>query len=256
MNRIQKLFKQKDKNILSIYFTAGFPTLNSTLEIIEYLDASEVDMIEIGMPFSDPLADGLTIQQANTIALQNGMSIKILLQQLKELRTISTKPILLMGYLNPILQFGETEFLKAIHEIGIDGLIIPDMPLLYYQTNLKQLYSKYNMAHVMLVTPTTSDERIKEIDEQATGFIYVVSSNSITGNHFNSQNQMQYFNRLQNLFLNNKTIVGFGIHDKASLSDAFQFANGAIIGSAFVKHIGTNTISKKSINDYIQNLLP
>ena len=256
MNRIQKNFQQKDKNILSIYFTAGFPTLNSTLDIIEYLDASEVDMIEIGMPFSDPLADGLTIQQANTIALKNGMSIRVLLEQLQYLRSITSKPVLLMGYLNPIVQFGEAEFIKAIHEIGIDGLIIPDMPLQYYQTSLKQLYLKYNMAHVMLITPTTSDERIKQIDKETTGFIYVVSSNSITGNHFNSQNQMQYFNRLQKLFLNNKTIVGFGIHDKASLSDAFQFANGAIIGSAFVKHIGTNTISKKSINDYIQNLLP
>ena len=256
MNRIQQLFQQKDKNILSIYYTAGFPTLNSTIEIIEYLDASDVDMIEIGMPFSDPLADGLTIQQANTTALQNGMSIKILLQQLKELRTITSKPILLMGYLNPILQFGETEFLNAIHEIGIDGLIIPDMPLLYYQSNLKQLYLKYNIAHVMLITPTTTDERIKEIDKEATGFIYVVSSNSITGNHFNSDNQINYFKRLQNLSLKNKTILGFGIYDKASLSDAFQFANGAIIGSAFVKYIGTNAISKKSINDYIQNLLP
>lgn len=256
MNRIQKLFQQKDKNILSIYFTAGFPTLNSTLEIIEYLDASEVDMIEIGMPFSDPLADGLTIQHANTIALKNGMSIRVLLEQLQHLRSITSKPVLLMGYLNPIVQFKEAEFIKAIHEIGIDGLIIPDMPLLYYQTHLKSLYLKYNMAHVMLVTPTTSDERIKEIDKETTGFIYVVSSNSITGNHFSSQNQMEYFKRLQNLSLKNKTILGFGIHDKQSLSDAFQFANGAIIGSAFVKHIGSKNISKKYINNFIQNLLP
>jgi tryptophan synthase alpha chain len=256
MNRIQQLFQKKDKNILSIYFTAGFPTINSTIEIVEYLDATEVDMIEIGMPFSDPLADGLTIQQANTIALQNGMSIKLLLQQLQELRNKTQKPVLLMGYLNPILQYGETEFVQAIHEIGVDGLIIPDMPLPYYQKHLQPVYQKNNIAHVMLVTPTTSNERINEIDEQTTGFIYVVSSNSITGNQFNSNQQTDYFKRLQSLSLKNKTILGFGIHDKQSLTDAFQFANGAIIGSAFVKFISNNTISKKSISDYIQNLLP
>ncbi len=256
MNRIQKIFSKKHKNILSIYFTAGFPTLNSTLKILEYLDASEVDMIEIGMPFSDPLADGPTIQEANTIALQNGMSVKLLLHQLKNIRSTTQIPILLMGYLNPILQYGEQQFLKDIHEIGIDGLIIPDMPLLYYQTRLKPLYLKYNLAHIMLVTPTTSDERIKEIDAQTSGFIYVVSSNSITGNHFNSNHQLDYFKRLQNLSLKNKAILGFGIHDKASLSDAFQFANGAIVGSAFVKHIGSNNITKKNINNFIQNILP
>ncbi len=256
MNRIQQLFQQKEKNILSIYFTAGYPTLESTTKIIEYLNKAAVDMIEIGMPFSDPLADGPTIQHANTVALENGMSLKVLLQQLKEIRTKTQIPILLMGYLNPIIQFGEKQFLNEIKEIGIDGLIIPDMPLPYFKTHLQKIYKQLNIAHVMLVTPSTSEERIKEIDLNTTGFIYLVSSNSITGNQLETNNQQEYFERIKQLQLNNKTILGFGIHNKETVAHAFNYCNGAIVGSAFVKFLATKEISFYQIQQFINNLRP
>ena len=256
MNRIQQLFQQKEKNILSTYFTAGYPTLESTTKIIEHLDQANVDMIEIGMPFSDPLADGPTIQHANTIALENGMSLKILLEQLKDIRTKTQIPILLMGYLNPIIQYGEQQFLQDIHKIGIDGLIIPDMPLPYFKTHLQKIYQQFNIAHVMLVTPTTSEERIKEIDENSTGFVYLVSSNSITGNQLQTNHQKQYFKKIQQLKLQNKTILGFGIHNKETVSHAFEHCNGAIVGSAFVKFLASKEITSNNIQQFINNLRP
>ncbi|MBS4044499.1 MAG: tryptophan synthase subunit alpha [Chitinophagaceae bacterium] len=256
MNRVQQLFQQKEKNILSIYFTAGYPKLESTVTLIEYLDQANVDMIEIGMPFSDPLADGPTIQQANSIALENGMSLKKLLEQLKDIRTKTQIPILLMGYLNPILQYGEGEFLRDIHNIGIDGLIIPDMPLSYYKNHLQELYQQYHLAHVMLVTPTTTEERIKEIDQNSSGFIYLVSSNSITGNQLQTNHQKQYFEKIQRLQLNNKTILGFGIHNKETVTHAFEHCNGAIVGSAFVRFLATTSITANNIQQFINNLRP
>ncbi len=254
MNRITELFKHKEKNILSIYFTAGYPNLESTTTIIEYLDEAKVDMIEIGMPFSDPLADGPTIQDANTIALNNGMSLKILLEQLKDIRSKTQIPILLMGYLNPIIQYGEPKFLQEIHKIGIDGLIIPDMPLPYFKTHLQKLYYHFNIAHVMLVTPTTSEKRIKEIDENTNGFVYLVSSNSITGNQLQINHLKTYFEKIQQLQLNNKTILGFGIHNKETVKHAFEHCNGAIVGSAFVKFLSNNKITSNNIKEFINNL--
>jgi tryptophan synthase alpha chain len=253
-NRIQHLFESKKKNILSIYFTAGFPNLDDTLEIIKNLSDAGVDMIEIGMPFSDPLADGPTIQQSNTLAIANGMTIPVLLEQLKHVRKITNIPLVLMGYLNPILQFGEMKFIETLNTIGIDGVIIPDMPLDYYENHLKLAMEEKNIATILLIAPTTSNERIRKIDDIANGFIYMVSSNGITGSNKNMNLQQDYFNRVKTLKLKNPTVIGFGIHDKQSVNEAFENSNGAIIGSAFVKTIKTSGTSPGTIQHFIKAL--
>ena len=247
MNRInQKL--QENKKLLSIYFTAGFPLLNDTVSIIEDLEKNGVDMIEIGLPFSDPLADGPTIQASSTKALKNGMTTEILFQQLKDIRKTVSIPLIIMGYFNPMMQFGVEEFCKKCAEIGIDGLIIPDLPVKEYNDNFKAIFEKYNLVNVFLITPQTSEERIRFIDEISNGFIYMVSSASVTGaqNTFgNTQNQ--YFERIASMNLKSPQIVGFGISNAETFSQATKYAKGAIIGSAFVKHLnenGTNEINK------------
>ena len=247
MNRInQKL--QEDKKLLSIYFTAGFPDLNDTITIIKELEKSGVDMIEIGLPFSDPLADGPTIQESSTIAIENGMTTKLLFEQLKDIRKSVQIPLLIMGYFNPIMQFGIEKFCQKCAEIGIDGLIIPDLPLEIYKSEYESIFEKYNLKNIFLITPQTSEIRIREIDELSDSFIYMVSSASVTGSQSGFGNeQTEYFKRIHDLKLKNPQIVGFGIKDKETFEQATEYQKGAIIGSAFVKYLkysDTHTIKK------------
>lgn len=246
MNRInQKL--QESKKILSIYFSAGYPNLNDTVQIIQDLEKNGVDMIEIGLPFSDPLADGPTIQESSTQALHNGMTTQVLFEQLKDIRKTVSIPLVIMGYFNPMLQYGIEEFCKKCAEIGIDGLIIPDLPVDVYAEEYKNTFEKYGLINVFLITPQTSVERIHFIDSVSNGFIYMVSSASVTGSQtgFGSV-QEDYFNRIANMNLKNPQVIGFGINNQETFNQATQFAKGAIIGSAFIQHLthyGTGKIS-------------
>jgi tryptophan synthase alpha chain len=237
MNRLQSLFQRKPNNILSVYFTAGFPQLNDTEKIITSLVNGGVDMIEIGVPFSDPMADGVVIQESSTIALRNGMNLRLLLSQVESARQkVSDTPFVLMGYLNPMMQYGIQPLFAECHRIGIDAMIIPDLPFDDYLQHIKPLSEKYDIPVIMLITPETSDERIKLIDQHCRGFIYMVSAASTTGtrNAFGDE-QLAYFNRIDKLQLKNKRLIGFGISNKATLADAHSHSSGAIIGSLFIK---------------------
>ncbi|HET6225730.1 MAG TPA: tryptophan synthase subunit alpha, partial [Bacteroidia bacterium] len=237
MNKINKLFKEKNNNILSIYFTAGFPSLNDTATIIKELQDNSVDMIEVGMPFSDPLADGPTIQHTSEVALDNGMTIKLLFDQLAKAEIKNSQvAILLMGYLNPVLQYGIEKFCKDASALGVDGIILPDLPMQEYLDEYKPVFEKYNLKNVFLITPQTSDSRIRFIDEHSDGFIYMVSSASTTGAKSEIQDSQEaYFKRVQGMKLRNPTLIGFGISDGKTFEKACAYSNGAIIGSAFVK---------------------
>lgn len=253
MNRIQYKLKE-DKKILSIYFSAGFPNLNDTKSLIEELAKNNVDMVEIGLPFSDPLADGPTIQASSTQALKNGMTTKMLFDQIKDIRETVDIPLIIMGYFNPILQFGTENFLKKCKETGIDGLIIPDLPLEIYLSEYKQLFESYKIAMIFLITPQTSEERIRLIDANSNGFIYMVSSSSVTGSRENfDDNQLAYFERIAAMNLKNPQVIGFGISNKTTFQQATKHQKGAIIGSSFIQFIANNPIS--SIAKFIQNLL-
>ena len=244
MNRINKVFNKK-KNLLSIYFTAGFPDINDTLKIIQELDKSQVDMIEIGLPFSDPLADGPTIQKSSEKALSNGMTTNLLFDQLKDLRKISDIPVVIMGYFNPILQYGIEKFCSNCKDVGIDGLIIPDLPADIFKKNYKIIFEKYKLNMMFLITPQTSNERINLIDDLSKGFIYMVSSYSVTGakDSFDKY-QIEYFKRIKKLNLSNPLLIGFGISNKKTFQTACQNSNGAIIGSAYIKYIENHGVSK------------
>lgn len=235
MNRIQKKLEEK-KKILSIYFTAGYPALQDTIPILMALEKSGVDMIEIGLPFSDPLADGPTIQKSAASALKNEMTTVVLFNQLKGVRKKITIPLLLMGYFNPILQFGIEKFCKKCHETGIDGLIIPDLPLNIYDEYYRNTFEKHGLINILLITPQTSEERIRQIDSVSDGFIYMVSSASTTGskNTFGKE-QSSYFKRIAAMQLKNPQLVGFGISNKDTFDQSTRFSAGAIIGSAFIQ---------------------
>lgn len=250
MNRITEKLKAP-KNLLSIYFTAGYPQLNDTVYIIKSLEDTGVDMIEIGLPFSDPLADGPTIQDSSTAALKNGMSSELLFKQLKDIRKTVQIPLIIMGYFNPILQFGVEAFCRKCQEVGIDGLIIPDLPADVYHDSYKHIFQKYGLINIFLITPQTSEERIRFIDSISEGFIYMVSSASVTGSQtgFGTE-QESYFKRIHAMQLNNPQIVGFGIKDKETFTQATQFAKGAIIGSAFIKTLSNN--GTQAIFDFVQ----
>jgi len=252
MNRIKKVLKEK-KNILSIYFTAGYPNINDTEEIITKLSECDVDMIEIGLPFSDPLADGPTIQESSTIALNNGMNSIKLFDQLKEIRKKTDIPLIIMGYFNPILQFGVEEFCKKCNTVGIDGLIIPDLPVEIFEKDYKHIFDENNLLNMFLITPQTSNERIRFIDKVSKGFIYMVSSFSITGavNSFD-ENQKKYFKRINSMDLNSKLLIGFGISNNKTFLDAIKNSRGAIIGSAFIKFIKNN--GKENIAEFINSI--
>ena len=253
MNRInQKL--QEDKKLLSIYFSAGYPNVNDTVKIIQDLEKSGVDMIEIGLPFSDPLADGPTIQESSTRALQNGMTTKLLFEQLKNIRETVKIPLIIMGYFNPILQYGVDDFCIKCQEVGIDGLIIPDLPVDIYAENYVEIFEKNGLNNVFLITPQTSEERIRFIDSVSNGFIYMVSSASVTGSSSGfGENQENYFERIAAMQLKNPQIVGFGISDKNTFNQATKYAKGAIIGSAFIKNLTEKGVS--SINEFIKNII-
>lgn len=252
MNRINKKLEESHK-LLSIYFTAGYPALQDTLPIIEQLEKSGVDMLEIGLPFSDPLADGPTIQASSTQALKNGMSSEKLFEQLKDVRKTVQIPLVIMGYFNPILQYGVEEFCKKCQEIGIDGLIIPDLPVDVYHREYQAIFEKYNLINIFLITPQTSKERIELIDSVSKGFIYMVSSASVTGakNTFGDQ-QRDYFKKVGGMNLNAPQIVGFGISNKDTFESATQYTKGAIIGSAFIKMLSEKGID--GIDDFVKSI--
>ncbi len=252
MNRINQKLKE-DKKLLSIYFTAGYPALNETVQIIQDLEKNGVDMIEIGLPFSDPLADGPTIQESSTAALKNGMTTEKLFEQLKDIRKTVSIPLIIMGYFNPMLQYGVEAFCQKCQEIGIDGLIMPDLPLDVYQADYETTFNKYGLINVFLITPQTSDERIRQIDEASNGFIYMVSSASVTGSKSGfGTTQTSYFERISNMNLKNPQIVGFGIKDSETFQAATKNAKGAIIGSAFIKHLTANGI--ENIGSFTKNI--
>ena len=235
MNRINKKLSE-GKKLLSIYFTAGYPSLNDTASIIKQLEQSGVDMIEIGLPFSDPLADGPTIQESSTAALHNGMTTKKLFEQLEGIRDTVSIPLIIMGYFNPMMQYGVEAFCAKCKELGIDGLILPDLPVAEYDLHYRDIFEKYGLVNVFLITPQTSEERIRFIDEVSDGFIYMVSSASVTGSTSGFGNaQEDYFKRIENMNLKNPQIVGFGINNSETFLQATKTAKGAIIGSAFIK---------------------
>ncbi|MFD2516054.1 tryptophan synthase subunit alpha [Pontibacter locisalis] len=254
-NRIKKLFANKAKGLLSVYFTAGYPNLEDTVPIILELEKNGVDMIEVGMPFSDPLADGPTIQQSSEIALRNGMTIPKLFEQLQEIRKHTQIPLVLMGYLNPVMQYGVDRFCRKAKETGIDGIILPDLPLADYVREYKQLFEQNNLSKVFLVTPQTPEQRIREIDSHTNGFIYMVSSASTTGStNGKAVANTDYFQRVGLMGLKNPNIIGFGIHDRDTFNQACNHSSGAIIGSAFIKALAREGSLEQNIQTFIQSI--
>jgi tryptophan synthase alpha chain len=260
MNRLEKLFTQKNKNILNVYCTAGFPQLNSTLEVLEALQKNGADIIELGIPYSDPIADGPVIQQSNMQALENGMNIHLLFQQLKNLRATVQTPLILMGYMNPVLQFGIERFCETAAELGVDGIILPDLPMYEFETQIQHCFIKNDLKFIFLVTPETGNERIRQIDKLSNGFLYAVSSSSTTGNLENpadketEKEQEAYFIKLQQMQLCNPVLVGFGIKDKDGFDAACKYTNGAIIGSAYIKAIKDTTDIAATTKDFINRI--
>ena len=252
MNRINKKL-QEDKKLLSIYFTAGYPKLEDTVPTLRALQESGVDMVEIGLPFSDPLADGPTIQQSSTAALKNGMTTAKLFEQLAGIRESINIPLIIMGYFNPVLQYGVEKFCAKCAEIGIDGIILPDLPLAEYELHYKPIFEKHGLKFIFLITPQTSDERIQQIDAASDAFIYMVSSASTTGKTSGfSDVQTDYFERIHSLSLKNPQIVGFGIKDSDTFTKATKTAKGAIIGSAFIKHVTEHGVG--GIEDFVKKI--
>jgi len=236
MNRIIQIFQQKREDILSIFFTAGYPTPDGTRQTILDLAAAGADLVEVGIPFSDPLADGPTIQASSHAALENGMSLEKLFAQLEGIRLETHMPLVLMGYLNPVLQFGMERFCERCAKVGVDGVILPDLPLAFFEKNYASLFAKHDLCPIFLVTPQTSDERIQELDGASRGFLYAVSTASTTGGAggFNDA-QVAYFQRIAKLKLKNPVLVGFGISDKAAFDTVCQYLNGGVVGSAFIR---------------------
>jgi len=256
MNRLNKLFKEKQKRILNIYFTAGYPSLNDTMQIAKALEESGADLIEIGMPYSDPVADGPTIQESNQRSLDNGMTVELLFEQLANLRQAVKIPVILMGYFNPVMQYGVERFCQRCKEIGIDGLIIPDLPLAVYERDYQKTFEANGLSNVFLITPQTSDERINKIDQLSSSFIYMVSSASVTGaKQVVSQDQQTYFERINQLQLSSPKLIGFGISNGDTFDAACRNANGAIIGSAFIKMLNDSKDLENDIKRFCKNIL-
>ncbi len=248
-NKLTQLFQTKKKNLLNVYCTAGFPKINSTKDVLLSLQESGVDMIEIGMPYSDPIADGPIIQQSNMLALQNGMTIELLFAQLNEVKNQLKVPIILMGYLNPVMQFGIERFCMEASNAGVSGIILPDLPMYEYGHLYKKYFTAHNLSFIFLITPQTSTERIKQADELSSGFIYAVSSSSTTGTTNSAEDKQAYFSRIASLKLKNPFMIGFGIKDKTTYDNACTYAAGAIIGSAYIQAIGhSNNIATDTQN--------
>jgi tryptophan synthase alpha chain len=255
MNRIEKLFSDRKENILSIYFTAGFPRLNDTCEILYALEKHGAEMVELGMPYSDPLADGPVIQHSSMVAIGNGITIKLLFDQLKDCRNNFHLPLILMGYLNPVMQYGIEKFCLDAHNTGIDGIILPDLPLHEFEAEYKVVFQKYDLHFIFLITPDTSEERIRKIDAAGNGFIYAVSSSSITGSEKNIAAQESYFQRLKEMNLKNKVMVGFGIRNHETFSQACKYASGAIIGTAYIKAIENSVNIDADTQKFLNSIL-
>lgn len=261
MTRIEQLFKNKSRNILNMYCTAGFPKLDSTLEVMQALQNNGADLIELGMPYSDPLADGEVIQQSNAVALQNGMTISKLFEQLKDMRNPNSPlgvggiPVILMGYMNPALQYGFENFCSKAAEVGIDGLILPDLPMYEYESEYKEILEKYGLNLIFLVTPETKEERVRKLDELSTGFLYAVSSSMTTGGNKDINDQQAYFKKLHDMKLKNPIFVGFGIKDKQTFETACKYTNGAFIGTAYIKALGDGKDVNIATKEFLEKIL-
>jgi len=264
MSRITELFSRKKGKILNVYCTAGYPNLNSTLKVMKALQDNGADIIELGMPYSDPLADGPVIQASGTVALHNGMTITTLFEQLKNFRSNNTPsgdgggfylPVILMGYMNPVLQYGFEKFCADAAAVGIDGLILPDLPQYEFETEYGAIIKKYNLDFIFLVTPETSDERVKELDALSTGFLYAVSSSSTTGKDKDFNAVENYLQRLQSLNIKNPVLVGFGIKDKQTFEAACRHANGAIIGTAYIKALEHSEDVEKATKEFLEKIV-
>lgn len=264
MSRIQELFKQKKDHILNIYCTAGYPQLESTLPVMQALQDNGADLIELGMPYSDPLADGPVIQASSSVALANGMTIKKLFEQLKDMRQEGgggsgvrsiTVPVILMGYMNPVLQYGFEQFCADAKAAGVDGLILPDLPEHEFETEYGTIIKKYGLDFIFLVTPETSADRIKRLDALSSGFLYAVSSSSTTGKDKDMSGVSNYLQRLKAMKLNNPVLVGFGIKDKASFEAACQYADGAIIGTAFIQALENKADVQAATRQFLNKVL-
>ncbi|WP_152268823.1 tryptophan synthase subunit alpha [Agriterribacter humi] len=259
MNRIQQLFKTKSSGVLNIYCTAGYPQLDSTLKVMKALQDNGAGIIELGMPYSDPLADGPVIQESGGVALQNGMTLKVLFEQLKIMRNTAgsgiTVPVILMGYMNPVLQYGFEKFCADASATGVDGLILPDLPIREFETEYGPVIRKYGLDFIFLVTPETPEERIRKIDALSTGFIYAVSSSSTTGKDKNFSEVELYLQKLQDMQLKNPVLVGFGIKDKITFQSACKYANGAIIGSAYIKALNENPAVGETTKKFLESIL-
>jgi tryptophan synthase alpha chain len=256
MNKVQALFAHKQKNILNIYFTAGYPTLHDTVPILEALQASGADLAEIGMPYSDPLADGPTIQASGTKALQNGMTLDLLFDQINQARQKVTMPLILMGYFNQVLQYGEEKFILRAKEAGIDCLILPDLPVEEFESKYRSLFAAADMDIAFLISPRTPEARIRHIDQVSNGFIYMVSSNSITGAKSTIQAEQElYFNRIHGMQLKNPRLIGFGISNQQTFKAACAVASGAIIGSAFIQALAEPGELQHKVHHFVQSIL-
>ena len=246
MNRLNKLFESRKDNLLSIYFTAGYPKLNTTVDIAEALEKAGVDFLEIGFPYSDPVADGPTIQHSSEKALENGMNLNQLFEELKDLRKRVSIPILLMGYVNPMVQYGIERFCKKAAEVGVDGVIVPDLPMYEYENLYSKHFIENGLSNIFLVTPQTSEERIRKIDGLTNSFIYLLSSSSITGKNLEVSNAIEdYYKRIKAMELKNPAVIGFGISNNETFTKACEYARGAIVGSAFVKFLGAENYLEK-----------
>lgn len=255
MNRIDKVFQEAKGPVLNIYATAGFPKFEDTMTVIKALAEGGADIIEIGMPYSDPVADGETIQMANQVSLDQGMSVANLFEQLKDLRKDVQTPVILMGYVNPVLQFGVEKFCQNCAEVGVDGLILPDLPMAEFLELYKPVFDKYGLYNIFLITPQTSEERIRYIDEHSQGFIYMVSSASTTGAKSGISNEQEvYFKRIAEMDLKNPRLIGFGISDRESFLKASKHASGAIIGSAFVKLLSGAKDLEKEVVEFVKGI--
>lgn len=254
-NIIKDMILQKGGNILNVYFTAGYPNLDSTVPIITSLASAGVDLIELGMPYSDPLADGTTIQQSSEQALKNGLNLSILFEQIEEARKQTIVPIIMMGYFNQLLQYGVERFLKKATNCSIQGMIIPDLPMNIYQREYKSLFEKYNIGISFLISPMTSEKRIKQADQLSNSFVYVVSSSSITGKSGDlSSTQIEYFKKIQSLNLSTPRLIGFGIHDKITYATACKYSHGAIIGSAYIRALSNSENIEESTTAFIKKI--
>ena len=254
MSALKSLLDIKQNRLCSVYFSSGFPELNDTVKIIQGLDASGVDFIEVGLPYSDPMADGETIQYSSAVALKNGINLDTIFEQLKEVKGTVKTPLVVMGYLNQVLKYGEEKFCQICQDCGVETVILPDLPMLEYENHYKALFAKYGISNVFLITPQTSENRIRKIDSMSDAFIYVVASSSITGSKGEiSQGQIDYFNRIKSMDLKSRLIIGFGISSKSTFDTACEYMNGAIIGSAFINFLEEKGVNR--IDDFVKGII-